>query len=179
MLIKSTQKTTHFCLESTTALLAKSEDLGLCGRKGARLHVPAVAPSAEEHHRPRQFEGTSHSREPLALQVVEARPSPVPISERFADNKAECILQGWTFSPRLSHYQILIMLISQPLESRPAFHRQRGEERMIVAGAAPYLAKCSPSVPSCNSLHVHPGSWPQLSQIPSTGPTDFSRPSQA
>lgn len=34
----------------------------------------------------------------------------------------------------MSHYQVLIMLISQPLEFCQAFYCQKGEERMIVVG---------------------------------------------
>lgn len=97
------------------------------------------------------------SSKPHNLHVIEGRQSPVPISEKFTDNKAECILQGWTFSPRMSHYQGLIMLISQPLESCPAFHCQKWERKWLWLGAAPYLVKYSPSVPSCNSLYE--ASW--------------------
>lgn len=66
--------------------------------------------------------------------MTEVCQSLVPISKKFADNKAECNLKHWTFSPRMSHYHVLIMLISQPLESCPAFHCQRRVERMIVVG---------------------------------------------
>ena len=136
MLIKSTQKTTHFCLDSTPAPLARSQAGVLRGRKGWSFALPQGGPS----YLPVSI--TSHdnlkappvSSKPHILHVMEGRQSPVPISEKFTENKAECILQGWTFSPRMSHYRGLLMLISQPLESCPAFHCQKWEQRVIVVG---------------------------------------------
>ena len=138
VLIKSMQKTTHFCLDSTPAPLARSQAGVLKGRKGWSFALARGGRGAS--YLPMSI--TSHdnlkappvSSKPHILHVMEGRQSPVPISEKFTDNKAECILQGWTFSPRMSHYQVLIMLISQPLESCPAFHRQKWEQRVIVVG---------------------------------------------
>lgn len=144
------QKTTHFCLDSATAPPARSEAGAFRGKTKGR--VVEMVLSSEEHHCPGHLQWPFIPCKPHTLRTVEVCPSPVPIHEKFTDNKTECIRQGWTFSPRMSHYQVLIMLIRQPLESCPAFHRQRWEERMIIVGAAPYFVKYSPSVPSCNSL---------------------------
>lgn len=138
MLIKSMQKTTHFCLDSTPAPLARSQAGVSRGRKGVILRTslgvggPSYLPMSITSHD--NLKAPPASSKPHILHVMEGRQSPVPISEKFTDNKAECILQGWTFSPRMSHYQGLIRLISQPLQSCPAFHCQKWEQRVVVVG---------------------------------------------
>lgn len=93
----------------------------------------------------------SISSKPGTLHIMEARQSQGLISKRLADNR-DCILQGWTFSPRISHYQVLVMLLSQPLGSCPASHRQGMRGEKDGGGAALHLLNCSP----CNSLHEAP-----------------------
>lgn len=156
VLIKSSQKTTHFCLDSTTAALARWEAGTVKGKTGSPLHTSSRSPpvcrrasQAMTFWRCLLFQQTLYP----AYIGSPSISSPHQWEGKFTDYKAECILQGWTFSPRMSHYPALIMLISQPLESCPAFHHQRWEERMSVVGAAPYLVKYSPSAPRCNSLY--------------------------
>lgn len=108
-----------------------------------------------------------------ALHMTEVCQSPVPISKKFTDNKAECNLKHWAFSPRMSHYHVLIMLISQPLESCPAFHCQRRVgENDCGWGLCPTYWKTRPSVPSC----MEHGTLCFVAEVilyPSTEPLNF------
>lgn len=129
MLIKSTKKRAYFCLESTTAPLVRSEDLRLSGGERCLSAHPWQSPSfCRRASQAVTIESTSRFRQTLRPAHNEGSSVSSPHQRGFSDNKAECILQGWTFSPRMSHYQVLIILISQPLESCPAFYRQRWGE---------------------------------------------------